>query len=113
MRGPRSQNAETTPPGVQVGEKKSPAIRLTLAQRKALTSREKKASGSSKHPTTPNAYRFEHWEQFNYDYDSRQPEFKLHSICICVASYLACRAAKCCCVTLRREARLNMLSMFT
>ena len=49
-----------------VGEKKSPAIRLTLAQRKALKSRGKKTSGSSKHPTTPNAYRFGHWDQFKY-----------------------------------------------
>ena len=94
--------------GLQVGEKKSPAIRFTLAQRKALKSREKKASGSGKHPTTPNAYRFEHWEQFNYYYDSRQPEFQLHSIRISVASYLAWRAAQCCCLTCGREARLDI-----
>ena len=71
--------------GLQAGEKKSPAVRLTLAQRNALKKRDPGAMGSSRHPTTTCAYRFEHWEQFNYFYDSRQPELKLHNISISAA----------------------------
>ena len=71
--------------GLQAGEKKSPAVRLTLAQRSALKKRDPGATGSSRHPTTFSAYRFEHWEQFNYFYDARQPELKLHNISISAA----------------------------
>ena len=71
--------------GLQAGEKKSPSVRLTLAQRSALKKRDPGAKGTSKHPTACCAYRFEHWEQFNYFYDSRQPELELHNISISAA----------------------------
>ena len=68
--------------GMVAGEKKSPSVRLSLKQRKALTSKEARKSvlSGSKHPTSTTTYRFERFEQLNYYYDSRQPKGKLHLI---------------------------------
>ena len=75
--------------GLAAAEQKSPAVRLTLKQRKSLKKRDAAANSQSKHPTTRAAYRAETWDTFNYFYDSRLAELMLNMIRISDAPYLA------------------------
>ena len=75
--------------GLAAAEQKSPAVRLTLKQRKSLKKRDVAANSQSKHPTARAAYRAETWDTFNYVYDSRLAELMLNMIRISDAPYLA------------------------
>ena len=63
--------------GMTAAEKTSPRLRLTLKQRKACKRKGASATPSdgSKHAAAGSAYRFEHYEQLTYFYDSRRHAF--------------------------------------